>query len=78
MKKSIVALGALAPAAVLAQESGATIALPTEFTTAISELQSVGTTAASSLTPMVLAIGGAFAVIGLLFVAFRYFKRTAK
>lgn len=76
MKKFLAVLG-LAPFCALAEGSG-TSRVPTEFTTAISDLQATGEAAASAISPMVLAIGIAFAVIALLFVAFRYFKRSAR
>lgn len=68
------------PSAVMAADgdTGSTITLPAEFNTAIGQLEKVGQDAASALAPMVMKVGGAFVVLGLIIVAFRYFRRGAK
>lgn len=48
------------------------------YETAVSQLQTLGTSAASSIGPMVVAVGVAFAGLALAMVAIRWFRRSAK
>lgn len=67
------------PGAVIAADPSATdISLPPEFQTAITQLETVGQNAAGALAPMIMKVGGAFVVLSLIIVAFRYFRRGAK
>lgn len=52
--------------------------LPESFEQAVADLQKTGEAAADSITPMVTAIAIAFALIGLVLVGIRYFRRSAR
>lgn len=75
--KKLAIIGALAPVAAFAEGTG-TSQLPASFNTAVADLQATGEAAASSLTPMVTAIAVAFVLVGLVLVAVRWFRRSAK
>lgn len=77
-KKVLLGIAASAPVSALAEGASGTSRVPTEFTTALGDLQATGTAAAGALAPFILEVGVAFAVLALLFVAFRYFRRSAK
>lgn len=74
MKNKILATAAaVSPALVFAQGTP-----PDPVGDAVTGLTTLGTSAAASISPMVVAVGVAFAGLTLAIVAIRYFKRSAR
>lgn len=75
MKKKILAVAAAVGPALAAFAEGESA---DPVASAVSELQSLGEGAATSIAPMVTAVAIAFAGITLAIVAVRYFRRAAR
>lgn len=73
MKKKLLGIAAaVSPALVFAEGNSDPVA------DAVTGLTTLGTSAATAISPMVVAVGVAFAGLTLAIVAIRYFKRSAR